>query len=67
MLRWHPDTDLETVIRSAAIRWADNVDFGEADWIYLADSAIPDLVLQSAEHIQKSGPYRVYRFPVPQP
>ncbi len=67
VLRWHPDSELETVMRSAQIRWADNVDFGEADWLYLADSAIPDLVLQTAEHVQQSGPYRVFRFPVPQP
>ncbi len=67
VMRWHPDSNLETVIRSDEIRWADNLDFGEADWIYLADSAIPDLVLQTAEHIEKSGPYRVFRFPVPQP
>lgn len=52
----------ETLIRSERIRWADSLSFGPGGWLYLADSAIPDLVLHSQEHIAARGPYYVYRF-----
>ena len=67
VFRWHPDSHLEMLVRSPRVRWADNLDFGEDGWLYLADSAIPDLVLQTGDHIRGSGPYRIFRFPVPQP
>ena len=65
--RWHPESKLEMLVRSSRIRWADNLDFGEDGWLYIADSAIPDLVLQTGDHIRDAGPYRIFRVPVPQP
>ena len=56
------DRALKTLIRSAKIRWADGLSFGPDGWLYLADSAIPELVLKSAEHIRSRGPYYIYRF-----
>jgi sugar lactone lactonase YvrE len=57
-----PDRQPRTLIRSAKIRWADGLSFGPDGWLYLADSAIPDQVLQSRDHMQSRGPYHVYRF-----
>ena len=57
-----PDGSLTTMIRSDRIRWADALSFGPDGWLYLADSAIPDQVLQSKEHIESRAPYFVYRF-----
>lgn len=54
--------NLRTLIRSPRIRWADALSFGPGGWLYLADSAIPDQVLKSRDHIEASGPYHVFRF-----
>ncbi len=53
---------LATLIRSPRIRWADGLSFGPDGWLYLADSAIPEQILQTSEHIQSQGPYFIYRF-----
>jgi len=53
---------LTTLIQSEAVRWPDALSFGPDGYLYLADSALPDLILQSREHIKASGPYRIFRF-----
>ena len=57
-----PDRDLRTIIRSPKIRWADALSFGPGGWLYLADSAVPELVLKSRSHIRSKGPYHIFRF-----
>jgi len=56
------DRELKTVVQSPRIRWADGLSFGPDGWLYLSDSAIPELVLKSKDHIRAQGPYFVYRF-----
>ena len=51
-----------TLLRSVQVRWPDALSFGPDGWLYLADSALGDVILQSREHIAAAGPYRVYRF-----
>ena len=53
---------LRTLVRSPRIRWADGLSFGPDGWLYLADSAIPELVLQTSEHIEQQAPYQIFRF-----
>ncbi|MCH8278940.1 MAG: hypothetical protein IIC12_08440 [Proteobacteria bacterium] len=57
-----PDQELATLVHSKSIRWPDALSFGPDGYLYLADSALPDLILQSAEHIKASGPYYIFRF-----
>lgn len=57
-----PEGRLRTLARSAKLRWPDALSFGPDGWLYVADSALGDVVLQSREHIEASGPYRIYRF-----
>jgi len=57
-----PEQTLATLIQSDEVRWADALSFGPDGWLYLADSALPDLILQSREHIEAAGPYRIFRF-----
>ncbi len=52
-----------TLIRSAKIRWADALSFGPNGWMYVADSALYDVVLQPRDHIKAQGPYKIFRFP----
>ena len=57
-----PEQDLTTLIQSKSVRWPDALSFGPGGYLYLADSALPDVILQSREHIRAAGPYRIYRF-----
>jgi len=57
-----PDRQLATLIASPRIRWADSLSFGPDGWLYLADSAIPELVLKSKDYIRSKGPYYIFRF-----
>ena len=62
IIRMKPDGELTTLIRSDRIRWADALSYGPEGWLYVADSAIPDQMLQSKAHIQANAPYYVFRF-----
>jgi sugar lactone lactonase YvrE len=62
ILQLSPDGKLSTVVKDKRIRWADGLTFGPDGWLYLADSAIPELVLQNAEHHKKAAPYYIWRF-----
>ena len=57
-----PDRDPRTLIQSDRLRWPDGLSFGPDGYLYIADSALPELILQSREHINDSGPYRIFRF-----
>lgn len=54
--------ELQTLLRSEQLRWPDALSFGPDGWLYVADSALADVVLQPSDHIRKSGPYKVFRF-----
>ncbi len=57
-----PGQPLTTLIQSNEVRWPDALSFGPDGWLYLADSALPELILKSREHIEATGPYRIFRF-----
>ena len=57
-----PAGQLTTIMKSTKVRWADGLSFGPDGWLYLADSAIQELILQSSAHIEQQGPYFVFRF-----
>jgi len=56
------DRQPQTLLRSAKIRWADALSFGPDGWLYVADSALSDVILRPAEHIREQAPYRIFRF-----
>jgi sugar lactone lactonase YvrE len=62
VMRMTPDGELTTLIRSDQIRWADALSYGPEGWLYVADSAIPDQMLRSKDHIRAKAPYRIFRF-----
>ena len=51
-----------TLIQSPALRWPNAMSFGPDGYIFVSDSALPELILQNREHIDANGPYRVFRF-----
>ena len=62
VFRVSKDREPRTLIRSAKIRWADALSYGPDGWLYVADSALYDVVLQSRAHIKAHGPYKIFRF-----
>lgn len=54
--------ELETLLKTRRIRWPDALSFGPNGWLYVADSALADVVLKSQQHIKDHGPYRIFRF-----
>ena len=57
--------ELRTLIRDEKrIRWPDGLSLTADGWLYFTDSAIPDLMLRSREHVKAAGPYFVYRVQV---
>ena len=62
VMRRAPDGALATWVRTPDVRWADALSFGPDGWLYLADSALPDVVMRSRDQMRSAAPYRVYRF-----
>ena len=56
-----PSGQLKTLIRSELLRWPDALSFGPDGYLYIADSSIPDQMMRSKDHIEKSAPYFIYR------
>ena len=44
------------------MRWPDGLSFGPDNYVYVADSNIPDVMMKSKAHIAKSGPFFLFRF-----
>jgi hypothetical protein len=43
------------------MRWPDGLSFGPDGWLYIADSDIPDVMMQSKSHIKSSAPFYIFR------
>ena len=56
-----PDRKLRTLVRDPRWRWPDGLSFGAADWLYVTDSAIPEIMMRTPGHIRRQAPYYVYR------
>jgi len=56
------DREPQTLIRSDEIRWPDALSFGPDGWLYVADSALSEVILRPQEHIHSQGPYKIFRF-----
>lgn len=56
------DRELKTLLKSHKLRWPDALSFGPDGYLYIADSALSELILQPREHIDAQGPYRIFRF-----
>ena len=56
------DREPVTLLRSPRVRWPDALSFGPDGWLYVADSALQEVVLQPQENIEANSPYRIFRF-----
>lgn len=57
-----PEAEGFTLIKDKRIRWADGLSLRNNGTIYLADSDIPNQMLQSKSHINAHAPYYIYKF-----
>ncbi len=57
-----PEKKGYTLIKDPRIRWADGLALANDGYFYLADSDIPNQMLQSKSHMRKHAPYHIYRF-----
>lgn len=55
------DGSVLTLVRSRNLRWPDALSFGPEGWLYVADSALQDVILKSRRHIDEQAPYRIFR------
>jgi hypothetical protein len=55
------DRQPKTLMRTPNIRWASAIFFGPKGHLYIADSALPELVLETKEHITMQGPFSIFR------
>ncbi len=69
--RYVPEQPMATLFRDPLIRWADALTTGPDGALYVADSALGSVLLQSPDEIRASAPYRIWRIgplpPVPEP
>jgi sugar lactone lactonase YvrE len=56
------DREPRTLLQSEKIRWPDALSFGPDGWLYIADSALGEVILQPREHTKSHGPYKIFRF-----
>ena len=47
------------------MRWPDGLSFGPGNIVYVADSDIPDVMMQSKVHIRNAAPFYIFRFKAP--
>lgn len=57
------DRQVLTLVQSSKIRWASAVTIGPDGYLYIGDSAFPELVLETSQHIRERGPFSVFRLP----
>lgn len=50
-----------TLVRSPRIRWPDALSFGPDGWLYVADSALSEVVFRPRSHIEAQAPYHIFR------
>ncbi len=61
IFRLDKDRKLTTYAKHPKMRWPDGLSFGPDQWLYIADSDIPDLIFQTPDHIKAAGPYYIFR------
>lgn len=61
IFRLDENGELRTLIRSSQVRWPDALSFGPDGWLYVADSALSEVVLRSSGHIESNAPYKIFR------
>jgi len=62
IVRKTPEGKLETLLKSASIRWPDGFSFDQQGQLYFTCSSLHQVIGMSAEDIAQNAPYQIYRF-----
>ena len=65
IVRRSPEGILETLLKSASIRWPDGFSNGPNGMMYFTCSSLHQVIAQSSEDIANKGPYQIYKFQLP--
>jgi len=65
IVRRTPEGELETLLKSASIRWPDGFSNSPNGQLYFTCSSLHQIIGQSADDIEQKGPYQIYRFQPP--
>ena len=65
IVRRTPEGELETLLKSASIRWPDGFSNSPNGQLYFTCSSLHQVIGQSADDIAQKGPYQIYRFQPP--
>jgi sugar lactone lactonase YvrE len=65
IVRRTPEGTLETLLKSASIRWPDGFSNGPNGELYFTCSSLHEVIGLSADDIAQKGPYQIYRFVPP--
>lgn len=65
IVRRTPEGELETLLKSASIRWPDGFSNSPSGHLYFTCSSLHQVIGLSADDIANKGPYQIYRFVPP--
>jgi hypothetical protein len=60
--RMSPDGKIQTLIKSAQLRWPDGLSFGPDGYLYVTCSSLQEVIFRSASHVKAHAPYQIFRF-----
>ncbi len=62
IVRLTPGGKLETLVKDDLLRWPDGLGFGPDGWLYVACSALHQIIGRAPGQIKSHAPYQIYRF-----
>ena len=65
IVRKLPTGELQTLLKSASIRWPDGFSFGPKGYLYFTCSALHQVIGIDEDEIKQKAPYQIYRFMPP--
>ena len=65
IVRKLPTGELQTLLKSASIRWPDGFSFGPQGYLYFTCSSLHQVIGIDEDEIKQKAPYQIYRFMPP--
>lgn len=65
IVRMLPTGELQTLLKSASIRWPDGFSWGPEGYLYFTCSSLHQVIGRSQDDINDNAPYQIYRFRPP--
>lgn len=65
IVRKLPTGELQTLLKSASIRWPDGFSFGPEGYLYFTCSSLQQVIGRDQDEITQNAPYQIYRFMPP--